>query len=103
MGTGSNQEKWKHQINRAQLKLIKTTTNEIMYKRPKSNKIKQEVPKWGNHGKEKHLTTKLKKTSERPDQTKPNQIKYRGILNVEEKLISKVGRTKTLNENLEMK
>lgn len=45
-----------------------------MYKRPKSNKIKQEVPKWGNQGKEKHLTTKFKKTSERPDQTKPNQV-----------------------------
>lgn len=78
MGTGSNQEKWKHQINRAQLKLIETITKEIilmiMYKRPKSNKIKQEVPKWGNHGKEKHLTTKFKKTSERPDQTKSNQV-----------------------------
>lgn len=45
MGTGSNQEKWKHQINGAQLKLIETITKEIilmiMYKRPKSNKIKQ--------------------------------------------------------------
>lgn len=53
MGTGSSQENWKHQNNEAQLKLMKTIRKEIilmiMYKRPKSNKIKQEVLKWGNH------------------------------------------------------
>lgn len=42
---------WKHQANNAQLKLIKTITQEVelatRHQREQTYKIKQEVTKWG--------------------------------------------------------
>lgn len=47
----ANQGEWKHQANNAQLKLIKTITQEVelatRHQREQTYKIKQEVTKWG--------------------------------------------------------